>query len=158
MASCSEAFPKRKKSSEIQILQQKSIYFEETESVKREEKSCFQHFSNTGTNCSFLSWNICVFFFFFPASSSPSEICKHQQRESLLIRLHNILVVCNTAQGVSEVHSLDSWKQRVPHSQHLAGGEVEVVVIVLQKQQELSSPSSSIVRFWNIHNAFSQHT
>lgn len=89
---------------------------------------------------------LCVFFF-FPASSSPSEICKHQQRESLLIRLHNILVVYNTAQGVSEVHSLDSWKQRMPHSQHLAGGEVEVVVIVLQRQQELSSPSSSIVRF-----------
>lgn len=145
---------KEKKSSEIQILQQKSIYFEGMESVNREEKSRFQHFSNTGTNCSFL--NICgIFFFRFFLTSRDLQT---QQRESLSIRLYGILVDSNTSQRVSEVHSVDSWKQCVPYSQHLAGGEVEIVVIVLQKQQELSTPSSSIVRFWNVCNEFSQHT
>lgn len=143
MTSCSEAFPKRKKAVKFRSCNKNQFTLKEWSQLTGKKNLVFSIFPiqvQTAVFSIFVE-------FFFSASSSPPEICKHQQRESLSIHLYGILVDSNTSQRVSEVHSVDSWKQCVPYSQHLAGGEVEIVVIVLQKQQELSSPSSSIVRF-----------
>lgn len=120
MTSCSEAFPKRKKAVKFRSCNKNQFTLKEWSQLTGKKNLVFSIFSNTGTNCSFLNWSICRIF--FSASSSPPEICKHQQRESLFIHLFSILVDCNITQRVSEVHSVDSWKQCVPYSQHLAGG------------------------------------